>query len=149
MVDITLITAQAIQNFGITPRIGMLSYSNFGSSKGQVPDKVKKAVDYLHKNHPDLIVDGEIQANFAVNNELMKEQFPFSKLVEKQVNTLIFPNLSSGNIAYKLMQELGNAELIGPILLGMKKPMHVLPLGCSVTEIINLATIAVIDAQNS
>lgn len=149
LVDITLITAQAIQNFGITPRIGMLSYSNFGSSKGQVPDKVKKAVDYLHKNHPDLIVDGEIQANFAVNNELMKEQFPFSKLVEKQVNTLIFPNLSSGNIAYKLMQELGNAELIGPILLGMKKPMHVLPLGCSVTEIINLATIAVIDAQNS
>lgn len=149
LVDITLITAQAIRNFGITPRIGMLSYSNFGSSKGQMPEKVKKAVDYLHKNHPELIVDGEIQANFAVNNELMKEQFPFSKLVDKQVNTLIFPNLSSGNIAYKLMQELGSAELIGPILLGMKKPMHVLPLGCSVTEIINLATIAVIDAQNS
>lgn len=149
LVDITLITAQAIRNFGITPRIGMLSYSNFGSSKGQMPEKVKKAVDYLHKNHPELIVDGEIQANFAINNELMKEQFPFSKLVDKQVNTLIFPNLSSGNIAYKLMQELGSAELIGPILLGMKKPMHVLPLGCSVTEIINLATIAVIDAQNS
>jgi malate dehydrogenase (oxaloacetate-decarboxylating)(NADP+) len=149
LVDITLITAQAIRNFGITPRIGMLSYSNFGSSKGQMPDKVRKAVDILHKNHPDLIVDGEIQANFAVNNDLMKEQFPFSKLVDKQVNTLIFPNLSSGNIAYKLMQELGGAELIGPILLGMKKPMHVLPLGCSVTEIINLATIAVIDAQNS
>jgi malate dehydrogenase (oxaloacetate-decarboxylating)(NADP+) len=149
LVDITLITAQAIRNFGIVPRIAMLSYSNFGSSKGAMPDKVRKAADYLHTHHPDLIVDGEIQANFAVNNELMKEQFPFSKLADKQVNTLIFPNLSSGNIAYKLMQELGNAELIGPILLGMKKPMHVLPLGCSVTEIINLATIAVIDAQNS
>ena len=149
LVDITLITAQAIRNFGIVPRIAMLSYSNFGSSKGAMPEKVKKAVDYLHTHHPDLIVDGEIQANFAVNNELMKEQFPFSKLADKQVNALIFPNLSSGNIAYKLMQELGNAEHIGPILLGMKKPMHVLPLGCSVTEIINLATIAVVDAQNS
>lgn len=149
LVDITLITAQAIRNFGIEPRIGMLCYSNFGSRKDQSPNKVRAAVDFLHKNHPDLIVDGEIQANFAVNNELMKEQFPFSKLVDQNVNTLIFPNLSSGNIAYKLMQELGGAEVIGPILLGMKKPMHVLPLGCSVSEIINLATIAVIDAQNS
>lgn len=149
LVDITLITAQAIRNFGIEPRIGMLCYSNFGSRKDQSPNKVREAVSYLHKNHPELIVDGEIQANFAVNNELMNEQFPFSKLVDKQVNTLIFPNLSSGNIAYKLMQELGGAEVIGPILLGMKKPMHVLPLGCSVSEIINLATIAVVDSQNS
>ena len=147
LVDITLITAQAIRKFGITPRIAMLSYSNFGSSDGESPDKVRKAVDYLHKNHPDLIVDGEVQANFAVNKTLLKEQFPFSNLVDKNVNTLIFPNLSSGNIAYKLMQELGGAELTGPILLGLKKPVHVLPLGCSVNEIINLATIAVVDAQ--
>jgi len=125
----------------------MLSYSNFGSSDGESPDKVRKAVDYLHKNHPDLIVDGEVQANFAVNKNLLKEQFPFSNLIDKNVNTLIFPNLSSGNIAYKLMQELGGAELTGPILLGLKKPVHVLPLGCSVNEIINLATIAVVDAQ--
>lgn len=147
LVDITLATAQAIKRFGITPRIAMLSYSNFGSSNGESPDKVRKAVAYLHKNHPELLVDGEVQANFAVNNELLKEQFPFSTLIDKNVNTLIFPNLSSGNIAYKLMQELGNAELTGPILLGLKKPVHVLPLGCSVNEIINLATIAVIDAQ--
>ncbi|NCP84888.1 MAG: NADP-dependent malic enzyme [Bacteroidetes bacterium] len=147
LVDITLITAQAIRKFGITPRIAMLSYSNFGSSDGESPDKVRKAVDYLHKNHPDLIVDGEVQANFAVNKNLLKEQFPFSNLIDKNVNTLIFPNLSSGNIAYKLMQELGGAELTGPILLGLKKPVHVLPLGCSVNEIINLATIAVVDAQ--
>ncbi|TNE74666.1 NADP-dependent malic enzyme [bacterium] len=149
LVDITLITAQAIQRFGITPRIAMLSYSNFGSSEGESPNKVKEAVEYLHKHHPEIIVDGEIQANFAVNKDLMKEQFPFSTLVDNNVNTLIFPNLSSGNIAYKLMQELGGAELIGPILLGMKKPMHVLPLGCSVKEIINLATIAVVDAQSN
>jgi malate dehydrogenase (oxaloacetate-decarboxylating)(NADP+) len=147
LVDITLITAQAIRKFGITPRIAMLSYSNFGSSDGESPDKVRKAVAYLHKNHPDIIVDGEVQANFAVNKTLLKEQFPFSYLVDKNVNTLIFPNLSSGNIAYKLMQELGGAELTGPILLGLKKPVHVLPLGCSVNEIINLATIAVVDAQ--
>jgi len=147
LVDITLITAQAIRKFGITPRIALLSYSNFGSSEGESPDKVRKAVDYLHKNHPDIIVDGEVQANFAVNKTLLKEQFPFSSLVDKNVNTLIFPNLSSGNIAYKLMQELGGAELTGPILLGLKKPVHVLPLGCSVNEIINLATIAVVDAQ--
>lgn len=148
LVDITLITAQAIRSFGIVPRIGMLCYSNFGSRKDPSPNKVRQAVEILHREHPDLMVDGEIQANFAVNNELMKEQFPFSKLVDKQVNTLIFPNLSSGNIAYKLMQELGGAEVIGPVLLGMKKPMHVLPLGCSVSEIINLATIAVVDAQS-
>lgn len=147
LVDIALVTSQAIKRFGITPRIAMLSYSNFGSSQDESPNKVKKAVEILHKNHPDLIVDGEIQANFALNNDLMKEQFPFSTLIDKNVNTLIFPNLSSGNIAYKLMQELGGAEITGPVLVGLKKPMHVLPLGCSVNEIINLATIAVVDAQ--
>jgi malate dehydrogenase (oxaloacetate-decarboxylating)(NADP+) len=105
-------------------------------------------VKQLHKNYPGLIVDGDLQANFAVNNTLLKEQFSFSHLVDKDVNTLIFPNLSSANIAYKLMQELGGAEAIGPILMGLKKPVHVLQLGSSVREIVNMVTIAVVDAQN-
>jgi malate dehydrogenase (oxaloacetate-decarboxylating)(NADP+) len=127
----------------------MLSYSNFGSTNnGEIPRKVQKAVSILHKNHPDLIVDGDIQANFAVNNDLLKEQFPFSQLVDKNVNTFIFPNLASGNIAYKLMQELGNAEAIGPVLMGLKKPIHILQLGSSVREIVNMTAIAVVDAQN-
>lgn len=125
----------------------MLSYSNFGSVSGEVPEKVNKAVDLLHKNYPGLIVDGEIQANVALNNALLKEHFPFSELVDKKVNTLIFPNLASGNIAYKMMQEIGGAEAIGPVLLGIKKPVHVLQLGSSVREIVNMVTIAVVDAQ--
>ena len=95
-----------------------------------------------------MIVDGDIQANFALNNESLKEQFPFSELVNKSVNTLIFPNLVSGNIAYKMMQELAEVEAIGPVLLGMKKPAHILQLGCSVREIVNMVTIAVVDAQS-
>jgi malate dehydrogenase (oxaloacetate-decarboxylating)(NADP+) len=101
----------------------------------------------LHEHHPDLIVDGELQANFAMNNQMLEEQFPFSHLVNNKVNTLIFPNLAAGNIAYKLMQELGGAEAIGPMLLGMKKPVHILQLGSSVREIVNMVTLAVVDAQ--
>ncbi len=147
LVDIAVVTAQTIKQFGIVPRIAMLSYSNFGSSEDALPRRVREAVAILHKNYPGLIVDGEMQANFALNNELMKEQFPFSELVDKRVNTLIFPNLASGNIAYKLMQELGQAEAIGPVLLGLKKPVHVLQLGSSVREIVNMVIIAVVDAQ--
>ena len=147
LVDITLLTAHAVKQFNISPRIALLSYSNFGSSEGEGPNKVREAVEILHKNYPEMIIDGEMQANFALNNNLLKEQFPFSNLVDKKVNTLIFPNLSSGNIAYKLMQEMGNAEAIGPILLGLKKPVHILQLGCSVREIVNMVTIAVIEAQ--
>jgi malate dehydrogenase (oxaloacetate-decarboxylating)(NADP+) len=147
LVDIAVVTAQTIKQFGIVPRIAMLSYSNFGSSEDALPRRVREAVAILHKNYPGLIVDGEMQANFALNNELLKEQFPFSELVDKRVNTLIFPNLASGNIAYKLMQELGQAEAIGPVLLGLKKPVHVLQLGSSVREIVNMVTIAVVDAQ--
>ena len=146
--DIAILTANTVKQFNITPRIAMLSYSNFGSAKGDVPKKVQEAVKLLHKNHPDLIVDGDLQANFAVNNELLKEQFSFSKLVDKDVNTFIFPNLASGNIAYKMLQELGGAEAIGPVLMGSKKPVHVLQLGSSVREIVNMITIAVVDAQN-
>lgn len=148
LVEITTMTAQAVKQFNITPRIAMLSYSNFGSSTGEIPSRVQKAVQLLHKDYPGLIVDGEMQANFAVNKELRKENFPFSTLLETDVNTLIFPNLASGNIAYKLMQELGGAEAVGPILMGLKKPVHVLQLGSSVREIINMITIAVVDAQN-
>lgn len=108
---------------------------------------MRKAVGLIHEQHPDLIVDGELQANFAVNSELLKEKFSFSKLGNRAANTLIFPNLSSGNIAYKLVQELGEVESVGPILLGMKKSVHILQLGSSVREIVNMVTIAVVDAQ--
>jgi malate dehydrogenase (oxaloacetate-decarboxylating)(NADP+) len=148
LVEITALTAKTVKQFNVTPRIAMLSYTNFGSSGGELPQKVQKAVSILHKNYPGLIVDGDLQANFAVNNRLLKEEFSFSNLVDKDVNTLIFPNLSSANIAYKLMQELGGAEAIGPILMGLKKPVHVLQLGSSVREIVNMVTIAVVDAQN-
>lgn len=148
LVEITALTANAVKQFSFVPRIAMLSYSNFGASRGKVPDTVAQAAAILHRDYPGLIVDGDLQANFAVNNALLKEQFPFSTLVDKNVNTLIFPNLAAGNIAYKLMQELGGAEAIGPVLMGMKKPVHVLQLGSSVREIVNMITIAVVDAQN-
>jgi malate dehydrogenase (oxaloacetate-decarboxylating)(NADP+) len=148
LVDIAVLTAHTVKAFNITPRIAMLSYTNFGSADGEVPKKVSKAVDILHKNYPGLIVDGDIQANFAVNNNLLQEQFPFSTLADKNANTFIFPNLAAGNIAYKLMQELGGAEAIGPVLMGLRKPVHVLQLGSSVREIVNMVIIAVVDAQN-
>lgn len=147
MVNITLLVAESIKRFGIKPNIAMLSYANFGSSKGADAQKTHKAVEYLHKHHPDLSVDGEIQANLALNKDLIKEIFPFSDLVEKRVNCMIFPNLSSGNIGYKLIQEMTDYELLGPILLGMKKPVHILQLGSSVREIVNMVAVAVADAQ--
>lgn len=148
LADIAVLTANTVKQYNITPRMAMLSYTNFGSAEGSVPNKVRDAVTILHKNYPGLIVDGDLQANFATNNALLKEQFPFSTLVDKDVNTFIFPNLASGNIAYKLMQELGGAEAIGPVLMGLEKPVHVLQLGSSVREIVNMVTIAVVDAQN-
>jgi len=145
--EITVLVAQAVSNLNITPKIAMLSYANFGSSEGPDSIKIREAVKILHEKHPHLKVDGELQANFAVNNEMLKEQFPFSTLVGQKVNTLIFPNLAAGNIAYKLLQEIGESEAIGPLLLGMKKPVHVLQLGSSVREIVNMITLAVVDAQ--
>lgn len=147
LVDITVLAATAVKQFNVIPRIAMLSYSNFGSVSGDIPSKTQKAVEVLHKNFPGMIVDGELQANVALNNDLLSEHFPFSELVNKKVNTLIFPNLAAGNIAYKMMQEIGGAEAIGPILLGTKKPAHILQLGSSVREIVNMVTIAVVDAQ--
>lgn len=148
LADIAILTANTVKKYNIIPRIAMLSYSNFGSVQGELPKKVSKAVSILHQNYPGLIVDGDIQGNFAINNSLLKEQFPFSTLVDKNVNTFIFPNLASGNITYKLMQELSGAEAIGPILMGLNKPVHVLQLGSSVREIVNMIIIAVVDAQN-
>ena len=147
LVEITLQTAQAVRAFNIEPRIAMLSYSNFGSVKGTIPLKVREAVSILHRDYPDLIVDGDMQANFAINNEMLTEHFPFSKLVGGAANTLIFPYLTAGNIAYKLIQELSGADAIGPILMGLDKSIHVLQMGSSVSEIVNMTAIAVIDAQ--
>jgi len=147
LVDLTLLLERAVSKFNINPRIALLSYSNFGSNEGIVPEKVRKAVKILHDKHPDIVVDGEMQGNFAINKELLKDNFPFSRLVGEPANTLIFPNLESGNIAYKLLQELGEAEAVGPILLGLKKPVHIVQLGSSVREIVNMVTIAVLDVQ--
>ena len=147
LVEITLQVAKAVRSFKMQPKIAMLSYSNFGSSDGPDSEKVSKAVSILHREHPNLIVDGEVQANFAMNQELMEEFFSFSALNGKKPNTLIFPNLAAGNIAYKLLQEMTQAEVVGPILLGMKKSFHVLQIGCSVREIVNMIKIAVLDAQ--
>ncbi|WP_026905423.1 NADP-dependent malic enzyme [Pedobacter glucosidilyticus] len=148
LVDITLLVNRSVQQFNISPRIALLSYSNYGSNDGEVSQKTREAVKILHNQFPDIIVDGEVQANFALNPELMKDNFSFSKLKDGPANTLVFPNLESGNIAYKLLQELGGAEAVGPILLGMNKPVHVLQLGSSVREIVNMVTIAVVDAQD-
>ncbi|HVF96865.1 MAG TPA: phosphate acyltransferase, partial [Flavisolibacter sp.] len=147
LAEITLLVAKEIRNFNIIPRIAMLSYSNFGSSNSAEARLVAKARAIVKEQMPNLIVDGEMQASVAFNNELMKENYPFSELVDKDVNTLIFPNLASGNIAYNLLKELGAADAIGPILLGLKKPVHILQLGSTVRNITSMAMIAVVDAQ--
>ena len=147
LAKIAIMTAKTARMFGVEPVIAMVSFSNFGSSTNEGAAKVREAVAYLHKNHPDLIVDGEIQADFALNQEMLEKKFPFSKLAGKKVNTLIFPNLESANITYKLLKELNNVESIGPIMLGMGKPVHIFQLGASVEEMVNMAAIAVIDAQ--
>ena len=148
IVDITLLVARTVKEYKIKPKIALLSYSNFGSNEGPDAVKMREAAKILHQNHPDLVVDGEIQANFAVNKELKSDFFPFSMLANKSANTLIFPNLSAGNIAYKLVQEMSQNETIGPVLLGMKKPVHVLQIGSSVREILNMITLGVVDVQN-
>lgn len=149
LVEIIGLTANAVKFFNMEPRIALLSYSNFGSAEGDIPTKMSKATALAKKKYPDLIIEGEMQANVAFNQELQREIYPFSALAHNQVNTLIFPDLASSNIAYKLLAELGNAEAIGPILLGMGKPVHILQLGSSIREIVNMVAIAVVDAQSS
>ncbi len=147
LADITLLVAREVQQFNIKPRIAMLSYSNFGSSKSPEAELVAKARAIVKERNPSLVVDGEVQANIAFNKDILKENYPFSDICDGDVNTLIFPNLAAGNVAYGLLQEVGGADAIGPVLLGMKKPVHVLQLGSSVKNIINMVLIAVIDAQ--
>ncbi|WP_310380499.1 NADP-dependent malic enzyme [Flavobacterium sp.] len=147
LAKIAIMTANTAKMFGIEPVIAMISYSNFGSSTNESAIKVREAVTYLHKYYPDMIIDGEIQADFALNPEMLKNKFPFSKLAGKKVNTLIFPNLEAANITYKLLKELNKVDSIGPIMLGMGKPVHLFQLGASVEEMVNMAAIAVIDAQ--
>jgi malate dehydrogenase (oxaloacetate-decarboxylating)(NADP+) len=147
LADITLMVAKEVRNFNIIPRIAMLSYSNFGSSNSPEAALVAKARRIVKEKMPTLLVDGEMQASVAFNKELMKENYPFSELADKDVNTLIFPNLAAGNIAYNLMKELETADAVGPILLGLKKPVHILQLGSTVRSIFNMALIAVVDAQ--
>ncbi|WP_159019066.1 NADP-dependent malic enzyme [Algibacter sp. L3A6] len=148
LAKITQMTSKVVQMFGLEPVMAMVSYSNFGSSANDRASKVREAVSFLHRHHPEMIVDGELQTDFALNDEMLSEKFPFSKLVGKKVNTLIFPNLDSANITYKLLKELNEAESIGPIMMGMRKPVHILQLGANVDEIVNMAAIAVIDAQH-
>ncbi|WBL22013.1 NADP-dependent malic enzyme [Zunongwangia sp. HRR-M8] len=147
LAKIAQLTARTVKLFGMDPVMAMLSYANFGSSDHPQARKVKDAVSYLHRYHPDLLVDGELQSDFALNKEMLQSKFPFSKLAGKKVNTLIYPNLDSANSAYKLIKELNNTDSIGPIMMGMKKPVHVLQLGASVEEMVNMAAVAVVDAQ--
>jgi len=148
LVEIIGLTAQGVSFFDIEPRIAVLSYSNFGSAKGDVPTKTAEATEKAKVKFPHLVIEGEMQANVALDEKIQKENYPFSALANKKANTLIFPDLASGNIAYKILSEVGNAEAIGPILMGMNKPVHVLQLGSSVREIVNMVAIAVVDAQS-
>ena len=147
LMDITLLTTEAVRNFNIKPRVAMLSYSNFGSSASPEATLVRNVVDRIKKEHPDLVIDGEMQAGVAFNKDLLRENYPFSDLTNESPNVLIFPNLAAGNIAYHLLQEVGGAEAVGPILLGLRKPVHVLQLGSSVRQIVNMVAIAVVEAQ--
>ncbi|OSY87142.1 malic enzyme [Tenacibaculum holothuriorum] len=148
LAKITQLTSVLAKMFGMKPNIAMLGFSNFGSSKTETSQKIREAVSYIHRNHPNVVVDGELQADFALNPSLLAKEFPFSKLNGKKVNVLIFPNLESANITYKLMKQVDGVESIGPILLGMSKPVHILQLGASVDEMVNMAAVAVVDAQN-
>ena len=148
LVEITLCCAEMAKRFGVEPRVALLSFSNFGSAKHPLVDKVQRAVAILHRDHPELVVDGDMQADTAVDPDMLKTYYPFSKLQE-QANVLIFPGLASGNIAYKLMNKLGNAEIIGPILMGMKKSVHVLHRQNDVEQVVTMAALATVEAGDN
>ena len=147
LAEICEMTYKLVKMFGMNPNVAMLSYSNFGSSNEPTAQKIRKAVSYIHENYPHVVVDGELQADFALNPEMLAKEFPFSKLNGKKANVLIFPNLESANITYKLLKEVYKAESLGPIILGFSKPVHVMQLGASVDEMVNMAALAVVDAQ--
>ncbi|MBT3622126.1 MAG: NADP-dependent malic enzyme [Flavobacteriales bacterium] len=145
--EMSVMIAKTVKQFRIKPRLALLSFSNFGSTRTNASAKMSKAAEIIRKEHPNLVVDGEIQADFALDAEKTERIFPFSPLAEESANALIFPNLESGNLAYKLLQEVAEVDSIGPILVGMKKSVHILQLGCTVREIINMVTLSVVDAQ--
>ncbi|MEO9022919.1 MAG: NADP-dependent malic enzyme [Ginsengibacter sp.] len=147
LADIAIMVSKEVRNFGITPCVALLSYSNFGSSNSPEAKLVARAREIVKQKEPSLIIDGEMQANVAFNKEILKDNYPFSELVNHDVNVLIFPNLAAGNVTYNLLQEIGGAEAIGPILLGLNKPVHILQLGSQVRSIYNMVLIAVLDAQ--
>jgi malate dehydrogenase (oxaloacetate-decarboxylating)(NADP+) len=147
LADIALMVAREVRNFGIVPVIALLSYSNFGSSNSPEAKMVAHAREIVKQKEPSLIIDGEMQANVAFNKEILRDNYPFSELVKNDVNVLIFPNLAAGNIAYNILQEIGGSEAIGPILLGIKRPVHILQLGSQIRSIYNMVLIAVVDAQ--
>jgi malate dehydrogenase (oxaloacetate-decarboxylating)(NADP+) len=148
LAKITQMTANMAKLFGLEPVTALLSFSNFGSSRFPQAKKVSDAVAILHRSNPELMVDGPIQSDFALNKKMLQKGFPFSSLSNMKVNVLIFPNLDAANITYKLMKEMKEALSIGPILMGLSEPIHVLQLGASVEEIVNMSAIAVIDAQS-
>ena len=147
LTEIARMTDKTMKMFGLKPNLAMVSYSNFGSSKSESGKKISEAVAYLHKFFPDITIDGEIQADFALNDKMREDKFPFTKLKGKKVNGLVYPNLESANISYKLLKELHNTESVGPIIMGLNKPVHLIQLGASVDEIVNMVCIAVVDAQ--
>ncbi|MEB8328761.1 NADP-dependent malic enzyme [Flavobacteriaceae bacterium KMM 6897] len=147
LAEIAKMTANVVKTFGFQPVMAMLSYANFGSSNHPNAAKVKQAVKILHESNPELVVDGEVQIDFALNKELHQSKFPFSKLAGKKVNTLVFPNLESANITYKLLKELNKSDSIGPIMVGLRKSVHIMQLGASVDEIVNMTAVAVVDVQ--
>jgi malate dehydrogenase (oxaloacetate-decarboxylating)(NADP+) len=147
LVKITQMTENFVKMFGMKANMAMVSFSNFGSSNSEAATKIREAVSYLHRYFPDTVVDGELQADFALNQEMLEKDFPFSKLIGKKVNVLIFPNLESANITYKLLKQVNKAESIGPIILGLSKPVHIIQLGSSVDEMVNMAALAAVDAQ--
>ncbi|MDP3359586.1 MAG: NADP-dependent malic enzyme [Lutibacter sp.] len=147
LANIAYMTSVSMKMFGFEPNLAMLSFSNFGSSPSPLANKVAQAVEIMHRRHPEVNVDGEIQADFALNPKLMKDKFPFSRLTDKKVNGLIFPSLEAANIGYKLMKEFDQIVSIGPIIMGLQKPVHILQLGAGVDEIVNMACVAIVHAQ--
>jgi malate dehydrogenase (oxaloacetate-decarboxylating)(NADP+) len=147
LAKISQLTYSLARMFGVKPNIAMLSFSNFGSSESESAVKIREAVSYIHRHFPHVVIDGELQADFALNRQMLAKEFPFSKLNGKKVNVLIFPNLDAANITYKLMKQVDEVETVGPIMMGLKKPVHILQLGASVDEMVNMSAVAVVDAQ--
>jgi malate dehydrogenase (oxaloacetate-decarboxylating)(NADP+) len=147
LADIARLSARAAKFLDVEPRVAFISFANFGGGKDELNDRIRRAVRLAQKSCPEILVEGEMQANIAVRPDLQQEFFPFSALRDKGANVLVFPNLAAANASYKVLQELGEVEAVGPVLLGVNKPVHIVQLGSSVREIVNMAAITVLDAQ--